>query len=525
MFGYPYMFPPFVPNIGYGANVNSKSLAGFNSISATATMDLLSRQILISQSRQLVIQNGIASAAIDRYVEGVVGQGLSYVAPENSQFIGELYPVISDLFSKRMSLAAMSGGFDGAGHLTLSQMQRMAVNATLLSGEVFYARKPDSYAWTAIEADRCMSPYYMCGKVTEKWQDGIFKIINPETGFRIIDGVEIDHEGREVAYWILKEAIEKPLAMTADQIERIPAEDPETGLPLCLHLFMPTRPSQWHGVPLLAPVIQTLFLQSGYLEAEQNAAALEASCYAFVTSQNPARDDQVPELASRLDEKIPVPKLPPVDSDDEGSSEEKPQKPMELVYSTKDAEAEARRNLYHPQAVPVTSGTVTYLGENEDIKFMTPQHPSGNFQAFWSATSDIIASAVGLPAEVLKLKFDSSYSASRAALLMAESKYKEVRSYFISRFMRPLIQVFCYETLPSDVFSEDERQYMAQSIALEAEFRTPSMPCIDQRQELEAWKIALELGICTRDDVAMAMFSRKAPEKTDVVKDLAEKEA
>lgn len=505
----PYGFPTYLPNVGFAANVNSKSLAGLDSISATAMMDLLARQILVSQSRQLVIQNGVASAAIDRYVEGVIGQGLTYVAPETSQFIGDIYPVLADVISKRFLLNAQTGSFDSAGHLTLTQMQRMAVNATLLSGEVFYARRPGSYAWTAIEADRCMNPYYMCGSVESKYVNGIFKIINPETGYRIIDGVEIDESGREVAYWILKEAIERPLSMTAEQIERIPAEDPETGLPLCIHLYMPTRPSQWRGVPLLAPVIQTLFLQSGYLEAEQNAAALEASCYAFVTSQNPARDDQVPELASRMEELVPVAD----DGADEEEGDSDTQTPMNLIYNTKEANAEAMRELYHPRAVPVTSGTVTYLGDNQDIKFMTPQHPSGNFQAFWSATSDIIASAVGLPAEVLKLKFDSSYSASRAALLMAENKYKEVRSFFISRFMRPLIQVFCYETLPDNLYSQEEKRYIAQAISVEAEFRTPAMPCIDMRQELEAYKLALEMGICTKDDVAMQIFSRKAPEK------------
>ena len=45
MYGLPYNFPWYVPNIGYGANVNSKSLAGMNSISSTAMMDLLARQV------------------------------------------------------------------------------------------------------------------------------------------------------------------------------------------------------------------------------------------------------------------------------------------------------------------------------------------------------------------------------------------------------------------------------------------------------------------------------------------------
>lgn len=509
MFGMPYTFPYYVPNIGYGANVNSKSLAGMNSISSTATMDLLARQILVSHSRQLYISNGVAAAAIDRYVTGVVGQGIAYVPPETSSFIGDLYPVLSTTIANRLSLASQSCEIDGQNQMTFNQLQTLVIENMLLSGEVFLVRKPGSFAWTAIEADRCMNPYYMTQNVSEHIVNGVFKLINTETGNRIVDGVEIDENGHEVAYWILKEAIERPLAMTSDQIERIPAEDPETGLPICLHVYRPTRPSSWRGVPLLSPVIEQLYLMSAYLQSEQDAAALQSSLYGFMISDKPTVDETAPELPSRMDELVPV-----LDDEvEEGDGSEAPSEtdPFKVSYKGQDAIDE----VYRPHSKPMTSGTFMHLKPGEDVKFLQSTHPNSNFAPFWSATTEIIASAVGLPSEVLKLSFNSSYSASRGALLQANEKYCQVRSHFIQKFVRPVIRCFIYETLDGVGMSDEDRMYIATSMATEAEFRVPRMPCIDQRQELEAYKLALEMGLLTRDDIAMMMYNKKAPKNAD----------
>lgn len=514
MYGFPYSFPWFVPNVGYGANVNSKSLAGMNSMSSTATVDLLARQILVSQSRQLVISNGVAAAAIDRYVTGVVGQGIAYVPPETSSFIGDIYPILAPSIAKRLSIASQCCELDGQREMTFPQLQTLVCENMLLSGEVFLVRKPGTFAWTAIEADRCINPYYMCTNVVTQFEGGVLKLINEETGNRIVDGVEIDAEGHEVAYWILKEAIERPMAMTADQIERIPAEDPETGLPICLHVYRPVRPACWRGAPLLAPVIEQLYLMSAYMQSEQDAAALQASLYGFMITEKPTVDETAPELPSRMDEMIPVldesedDNTGDDDGEDDNAGEVEQTRPFSVSYKGQDAVDE----VYRPRSKPITSGTFTHLKPGEDIKFLQSTHPSTNFQPFISATTEIIASAVGLPAEVLKLSFNSSYSASRAALLTAYSKFEQVRSHFLQKFVRPVIQCFVYEVLDGQGLGEDERQFIAKSMATEAEFRVPRMPCIDPRQELESYKIALEMGILTRDDIAMAMYNKKAPE-------------
>lgn len=493
-------FPPI--NVGYGAQLSSAALAGFNSISGTAMSDLLSRWLLVSHSRQLAISNPAASAAIDRYVGGVVGNGISLSAPENSQLIPPEYLWVQDVVYKRFSMASLECALDRQGLLDFSQMQALAIENMMLSGDIAFVRKPDEYSWTAVESDRIVSPYYMCDKTQPAIVDGIFKLINRENGNRIVDGVELDFEGRIAALWILKEYIEKPWMVSADQIERIPVTD-DNGLPLCLFVFQPKRPAQYRGVPLLSPVIEQLFLQSAYIQAEGNAAALQSSLYGFITSQKPVDDSTAPVLPNRMNELVAVATN---DEEENGKGDEPSETPsFDVAYKGQ----EAYENIYHPKAKPVTSGRFMHLADGEDIKFLQSTHPNSNFAAYMSATTELIASAVGLPAEILKLSFNSSYSASRAAIIQAGQKYSQVRTHFIARFARPVFEVFAYETLRESV-GDDAALYLSKALGSEVIWRAPKLAALDPKVELEAYKLAMELGLVDADEVALAIYSHKA---------------
>lgn len=500
-----YGFPPI--NVGYGAQLGSAALSGLNSLSSTAMVDLLSRWLLVSHSRQLAISNPAASAAIDRYVGGVVGSGILYSTPKEPSLIPPELEWVMSLVSSRFALASKECTLDRQGLLDFGQMQTLAIENMMLSGDIAFVRKPDEYSWTAIESDRIISPYYMCDKARPAYVDGIFKLVNAENGNRIIDGVELDTDGRMVALWILKEALERPWAACADQIERIPIEDPDTGLPLCLFVFMPKRPAQYRGVPLLSPVIEQLFLQSAYIQSEGNAAALQASLYGFITSQKPVTDETAPELKSRMDEYIPVVDEDEDDDeeDDDDEDEDKPTPDFKVAYNGQ----EARENLYHPKAKPITSGRFMHLADGEDIRFLQSTHPNSNFGSYMDATTELIASAVGLPAEVLKLSFNSSYSASRAAIIQAGQKYAQVRTHFISRFVRPVFEVFAYETIKGTV-GNDAALYISKALGSEAIWRAPRLAALDPKVELEAYKLAMDMGLVDADEVALAVYGHRA---------------
>lgn len=495
-------FPPI--NVGYGAQLSSAALAGLNSMSGTAMTDLLSRWLLVSHSRQLAISNPAASAAIDRYVGGVVGSGISYAAPKASALIPDELSWVMDMVSKRFSMASRECALDRQGLLDFPQMQTLSIENMMLSGDIAWVRRPGESSWTAIESDRIISPYYMCDKTSPTIVDGIFKLINKENGNRIVDGVELDNDGRVAALWILKEYLDQPWMVCEGQIERIPMYE-DNGLPLCLFVYQPKRPAQYRGVPLLSPVIEQLFLQSAYIQSEGNAAALQSSLYGFITSQRPVNDETAPELPSRMDEMVAVADESEDEDEEggEGSSDETPD--FHVTYNGQ----EAYENIYHPKSKPVTSGRFMHLADGEDIKFLQSTHPNSNFKSYMDATTELIASAVGLPAEILRLSFNSSYSASRAAIIQAGQKYSQVRTHFISRFIRPVYEVFAFETL-KDEMSEESALYLSKSLGSEAVWRSPRLAALDPKVELEAYKLAMDLGLVDADEVALAVYGHRA---------------
>ena len=92
-------------------------------------------------------------------------------------------------------------------------------------------------------------------------------------------------------------------------------------------------------------------------------------------------------------------------------------------------------------------GTVAHLGENEDIKFGSPNIPTTGFDAFVKSFCQQMGAAVGIPYEVLLKEFNSSYSASRAALLEAWEEFKMRRSWFVADFCQPVYEVWLAEAV------------------------------------------------------------------------------
>ena len=300
-------------NIGFAAGSgapNSQTLAGFNGVSYSATADILpTRQILVSRARQLDMTCPLASAAIDRMTGGIIGAGLTYAVSDTSEFFdNEFYKALTDELKRLLKRRSISRLFDAQCRLTFNQIQEMACRNWLLSGDVFFVRRQQpngAFAWRAIESDRVMSPYYMFSPDSTENGMSFYALINPDTGNRIIDGVELDDDASPVAYWVVKDYIDKPLLITPEQIERIPSHDSD-GLPVMIHLFKPTRPDQYRGVPLLANVIETLHNTRNYAQAELQAAIFQSAVWGFFTSNNPTSDETVPLSDGYLDEKIPL---------------------------------------------------------------------------------------------------------------------------------------------------------------------------------------------------------------------------
>ena len=490
---------PFYPfNMGYagaGGSLMSQTLSGFNSYSSTATNDILPvRMWLVSRSRQLAISNPMAAAAIDRMTGGIIGDGLTYVVDRGAKNLAKKWRVISHL---KM--------LDAQRRLTFLQIQELACRNWLLSGDIFFVKKPGKISsWRAIEADRVQSPYYYADRSVD-YQNPI--CINPDNGNRIIDGVELDGDSIPCAYWILKDYISQPLIVTEGQIERIPAYD-DHGLPLVLHLFSPKRPDQYRGVPMLSETIESLHATTGYIRSVEQAAQFQSSVWGFVTSENPTIDETEPLLSRDLDTPIPI-----------EEAGEKPDGPTMTLSSGYEKEIDGRAwfDKLYPRPKTVSAGELWNLKPGEDVKFLQPTNPNSQFGEYIKAQSGMLASAIGIPLQVLTCNYDGTYASARGSVLEANRQFKRYRGFFIEQFIKPIFEQFVFD-LTGNIET-------ALELSVNSQWQAPTALCLDPTKEIDAWTKAIQLGLVDRDEAAMALYGHKAtgtPEQPDKTVEVSE---
>lgn len=484
---------------GAGGSTTSQALAGFNSWSGTATGDLFTRRVLVSRARQLAISQPMAAAVIDRMTGGIIGDGLKYLPPETSDFIDNtIYPDLSKYITKRFKLASHLHAIDAQGILDFYQMQELACRNWLLSGDIFFVRNGEK--WRCIESDRCVTPCLLSDMST---YSGVY--YNKDNGNRVIDGVEIDETGVPIAYWFLKDYITTPLLEDFGQIERIPAYDPD-GFRVVLHLYKPVRPDQYRGIPILADIIEALHNLKNYTQAELQAAQFQSAIWGFLTSENPTYDETEALSSFSLDEPINT-----------GKEVEEGKVTMQ-ISSEAGIDADARRlyNRIYPEPKRISAGQFMHLKAGEDVKFLQSTHPNNNYQGFMSAHNGAIASAVGIPRQVLECSYDGTYASARGSVLEANRTFKNYRSFFINTFVRPVFERFVYDTLKENTRLSDIAGEISSAMSIESIWQAPTALCLDPAKELDAWNKAILLGLVDKDEAAQAIYGHKATGKEEL---------
>jgi len=86
-------------------------------------------------------------------------------------------------------------------------------------------------------------------------------------------------------------------------------------------------------------------------------------------------------------------------------------------------------------------GQINIMEPGEDVTFADPKRPASGFNTFLRAICEQVGAALEIPADLLLKSFNSSYSASRAALMEAWKAFRMRRKWFVSmtsarRYMR-----------------------------------------------------------------------------------------
>lgn len=457
-------------NKGYsesGASRTKKSLKAYLAQSGSVHEDIdYNNQLLRERGRDLFMSVPVARSAVNTIRTNVIGTGLQLRSSINKEILG-MTTEEAEAWQKKTEIefsmwAENSRNCDATGMNNFYEMQQLALVSWLISGDCFALVKnkktsrlhPYSLRLHLVEADRCRTPLI-----------GVFAQVTTarlESGNLCFDGVEVDKDGLVVAYHFSNR---HPHEYSVEQMPngekfvRVKACSQKTGLPNVIHMMSSERPDQYRGVTLLAPVIEQLKQIGRYTDAELTAAVVESFFTAFVKTE--------------------------ADPDAE-------------LYNMTDQDDGLDLGEYEYAMGP---GQMNYMKPGEDIVFADPKRPAGGFDGFVNSICSQIGAALEIPVDLLLKQFNSSYSASRAALLEAWKSFKMRRQWMVDDFCKPVYEIWLSEAIAlgridAPGFFNDPLIHQAY---LQADWIGPSQGQLDPVKEVTAEILACSEGFSTHE--------------------------
>ena len=350
-----------------------------------------------AEQRDAAMNQPIATAAINRKVTFAIGTGLMAIPAINGAFLGlsaEEQEAWEQQIATDYDAYMSSKDVDASRQATGYGVQAIVERGTLTSGDMLALRvmpedqsgRVTATAWQLVEADRLRNPPTVA--------DGA---VDPRTGNIIAGGVEVDGHWNPVAYHILKRhpgdlQLTNNLGMVPERIE---AWDRVLQLPRVVHVYKKTRAEEVRGVGMLATVLEPLKMVSDLSDAELFASVMSAMIAVVYKSPGagPMPEPDYGEEGAEPDGDIGHNGGPPLD---------------------------APANEYKFE-----SGSVMEIDSDAEVEIKSPGRPNSAFDPFFQAIVRQIGAAIGVPAGVLMLMFNSSYTASKAEL---EALYMDIRA-------------------------------------------------------------------------------------------------
>lgn len=414
-----------------GASMNRRALRSFIPNSGSPNEDInWNNRTLRQRARLLYMSSPVATSAINTNRTKVVGTGLTLKATIDREVLGLTAEAAKAWQARTEAEFALWAGkkenCDALGMNNFTAIQQIALKSWLVSGDVFVLLKhydpepmnPYSLRLHLIEADRVSTPA-ACngGLVLSGVVDGKVPPGQPGAGNKVYDGVEVDERGRVVAYYISNrypfEIRPEPEEMKWD---RVLVKGERTGLPNILPVMDAERPDQYRGVNYLAQIIEPLLQLRRYTESELMAALIQSFFTAWIETDASTTDFPLNEVGAG-----------DIDGMADSSGEE------EISQSENEHE--------------MGPGTVLSLNPGEKVEFGQPNMPTAGFDAFTKALCRQMGAALELPYDVLVKEFNSSYSASRGALLEAWEAIKMRRAWFVDDLCQPVYQTWLAEAV------------------------------------------------------------------------------
>lgn len=449
-------------SMGYVAGRSDrKSMQEWNPVAGSPNDEYLYQSETIrARSRDLTKNSPIAAGASNTSTTHVIGTGLRLHSNIDASYlgIGE-----EEVEAKQRELERVwrmvKDRLDYEGDVTMTDLQAMAFRGAFESGDILAVRRRDMRAGDMIplkvqlvEADRISNP-------DDK--------MDTDT---LSGGVLSDRNGVVKAFYVAdRHPGDFMLGLTETKWAKVPKMG-RNGYPLSRLIFDKRRPGQRRGVPALAPVILPLKQVSRLTDYELTASVISSLFTVFVKTENPTAGG--------------LPSAP------EGTAS------TEQPTNTGD--------------VFLNPGAIVDLLPGESIETADPSRPNGAYDPFFRSIVQQIGMALEIPYEVLMHLYNSSYSASRAALLDAWRFFRGRRKWLGDNFLSMVYEWVVLDALTEGIidlpgFLVDP---MARAAWLSCRWVGDAPGAINEQDAAKAAVIRLDAGLSDRATETAEMTGR-----------------
>ncbi len=380
----------------FGGSSTRRGVAGWAPPQGDADADMLTDRVkIVNRSRDLVRNAPIATGAINTNQIHVVGTGLVLQSRINRHVL----QISEDEAAKKQNTIESEWKLF-ANNLDCSYNRKgdfndnvnLVLRGALEAGDIFCLLPFDL---------RNTSPYGLKLQLVES--DRVCNKSGVRDTTKLTAGVHMNAKGAPIAYDIrtANPGSEKNLERKWVKVQAFTPK----GRRRVIHVYEQLRPDQTRGMPYLAPIIEIIKQLAKYTNAEIAAAVVNSYFTVFVRS--PAGDAD----------------LSPFAMEDETN------------YNASDSDYK------------LGMGAFITLANDETVEFADPKRPNQNFDGFMTALLRQIGAALSIPYELLNYQFSSSYSASRAAMLLAWKMFRTRRTWLENHFCNLIYEAWFEEAV------------------------------------------------------------------------------
>ena len=384
---------------------------------------------LRARARDLAKNNPYIKQYLNLLAVNVIGHKGIQLQAQVRNNSGQLNKQINDKIEK--AWADWSRKVTADGKQTLTALSQMLVKAMDTDGEIFvrmisgFDGNKYKFALQTIDPDLV---------------DHEFNLAPVDGKNAIRMGVEVDEWGRAVAYWVWTSYPAEYTSSRRDRI-RIPASE-------ILHIGDPERVNQTRYTTKFNPVMTTVKMLDGYVEAELVAARTGAAKMGFFKYTD-AADFEAPD----------------------------PNKPINM------------------NAEP---GTAQMLPPGLEFQEWSPDHPAAAFPNFVKTMLRQIATGLGVSYNALANDLEGvNYSSMRSGLLIERDLWRARQQQWIDQFLFPVFERWLEYAMLSGALQLDSRD---PAKFKEAKWNPRGWAWVDPLKDVTAAALAVQNTLASRTE-------------------------